>query len=60
MLGNDSITPLFWATIEAAEEAIVNAVVAAETMVGKNGAVAHGLDPDRLVDVMRRAGKLQG
>ena len=60
MLANDSITPLFWATIEAAEEAIVNAVVAAETMVGKNGAIAHRLDPDRLVDVMRRAGKLKG
>ncbi len=60
MLGNDSITPLFWATIEAAEEAIVNAVVAAETMVGKNGATAHGLDTDQLVDVMRRAGKLDG
>ncbi len=57
----DRLAPaLLGATIEAAEEAIVNAVVAAETMVGKNGATAHGLDTDQLVDVMRRAGKLDG
>jgi len=58
MLGNDSTTPLFWATIEAVEEAIVNAVVAAETMVGRNGATAYGLDPALLVEVMSSAGKM--
>src|SRR6202795_3089108 len=37
MLPNDSIDPLFLATVQATEEAIVNAMVAAETMPGING-----------------------
>ncbi|MEX1297167.1 MAG: P1 family peptidase [Candidatus Limnocylindrales bacterium] len=48
------ISPLFWAAIEATEEAIVNALVAAETMAGANGHVAHRLPHDRLVEVWRR------
>lgn len=48
------ISPLFWAVIEATEEAIVNALVAAETMTGANGAVARALPHDRLRDVMAR------
>ena len=58
MLGNESITPLFWAAIESTEEAIVNAVVAAETMTGKDGATAHALSHDLLVEVMQAAGKV--
>ena len=42
------ISPLFWGAIEATEEAIVNALVAAETMTGANGVVAHALPHDRL------------
>jgi D-aminopeptidase len=52
MLDNASIDPLFYATIEATEEAIVNALVAAETMTGKDGATAHRLDHDLLVEAM--------
>jgi D-aminopeptidase len=48
------ISPLFWAAIEATEEAIVNALVAAETMTGRDGHVAHGLPHDRLAEVWRR------
>jgi D-aminopeptidase len=40
--------------IEAAEEAIVNAMVAADTMTGRHGTTAHRLDPDRLVEIMTR------
>jgi D-aminopeptidase len=58
MLGNDSLDPLFYATIEATEEAIVNSMLQAETMTGKGGATAHRLDPELLVDVMRAAGRL--
>ncbi len=47
------ISPLFWAAIEATEEAIVNALVAAETMSGADGHVAHRLPHDRLVEVWR-------
>jgi D-aminopeptidase len=58
MLGNDSIDPLFYATIEATEEAIVNAMLQAETMTGKDSVTVHRLDPERLHDVMRAAGRL--
>ncbi len=45
------INPLFWATIEATEEAIANALVAAQTMTGQRGRVAHALPHDRLREV---------
>jgi D-aminopeptidase len=54
MLANERIDPLFYAVIEATEEAIVNAMVAAETMTGRGGAVAHRLDHDRLLEIMAR------
>ena len=54
------VDPLFEATVEATEEAIVNALVAAETMTGRDGIVAHRLPHDRLVEVMRRHGRLRG
>ncbi len=47
-LDDGHITPLFWAAIEATEEAIANALVAAETMVGRKGRTAHALPHDRL------------
>ena len=47
------ISALFWAAVEATEEAIVNALVAAETMAGIDGHVAHRLPHDRLVEVWR-------
>jgi D-aminopeptidase len=51
MLTNEHIDGLFYAVIEATEEAIVNALLAAETMTGKSGTV-HRLDPDAFVAVM--------
>jgi D-aminopeptidase len=48
------ISPLFWATIEATEEAIVNALVAAESMTGIDGNVAHALPHDRLQEIWAR------
>jgi D-aminopeptidase len=42
------LSPLFWAVIEATEEAIVNALVAARTMTGRDGITAHALPHDRL------------
>jgi D-aminopeptidase len=55
MLDNASIDPLFYATIEATEEAIVNALVAAESMTGKDGVTAHRLDHDLLGEAMSTA-----
>ncbi len=60
MVPNESIDPLFYATIEATEEAIVNALVAAETTTGRGGATAHALDHDALREVMARHGRLAG
>ena len=48
---------LFDGVIEATEEAILNAMVAAETMVGRDGITAHRLPHDRLVEVMARYGR---
>jgi D-aminopeptidase len=55
-----ALDPLFEATVEATEEAIINALVAAETMTGRDGHTAHRLPHDRLVEVMRRHGRLRG
>ncbi len=57
MLGNESMNPLFYATIDATEEAIVNAMLQAETMTGRGGATAYRLEPELLVDLMSRAGR---
>ena len=46
-VANEEIDPLFYATIEATEEAIVNALLNAETMTGRSGTV-HALPHDRL------------
>jgi D-aminopeptidase len=51
MLGNEHIDGLFYGVIEATEEAIVNALLAAETMTGKSGTV-HRLDPEAFAEVM--------
>jgi D-aminopeptidase len=49
MVAGAHLNPLYDAAIEATEEAIVNALLAARTMTGRDGIVAHALDPDRLV-----------
>lgn len=54
MLGNDSLDPVFEATVEATEEAIVNAMMAAKTMVGIDGHKAIGLPHERLVEVLHK------
>ena len=54
MLDNTYMTALFDAAIEAMEEAIVNAMLGAKTMVGRDGITAHGLDPERLLTALRR------
>jgi L-aminopeptidase/D-esterase-like protein len=53
MLPNDAMNPLFLATAQATEEAIVNALVAAKTMVGINGNTVHALPHERLIGVLR-------
>ena len=57
MVADRAIDPLFDATIEATEEAIVNALVAATTMVGRDGVTAHALPHGRLLETMARYGR---
>jgi D-aminopeptidase len=57
VVGDIVVDELFDAVIEATEEAIVNALVAATTVVGRDGIVAHAIPHDRLVEVMRGAGR---
>jgi len=54
LVPNDEIDPLFYATIEATEEAIVNAMINAETMTGRSGTV-HALPADTLVALIGEA-----
>ena len=52
-LPNDLIDPLFEGTVQAVEEAIINAMVAAETMEGINGNKAYALPHDLVVDLLK-------
>jgi len=54
MYPNEEMDPLFEAVIQATEEAILNSLVAAETMTGINGHTAYALPIDRLKEVMRK------
>jgi len=51
---NEQIDPLFAATVQATEEAIVNALVAAKDMQGQDGHYAIALPHDRLVELLKR------
>jgi L-aminopeptidase/D-esterase-like protein len=59
MLPNDRINPMFEATVQATEEAIVNAMVAAETMTGVNGFQVYAIPRDRLKTALRKYGRLR-
>lgn len=50
---------LFVATIEATQEAVLNALMAAETMTGRDGRVVEAISHERLVEVMRRFGQVK-
>ena len=58
MLPNYRITPFFSATVQATEEAIVNALVAARTTQGFEGHVANALPHDRLRTALRAYNRL--
>ena len=56
---NDLLTPFFEATVQAVEEAIINAMVAAETMEGINGNKAYALPHDLLKKTLKKYNRLQ-
>jgi len=59
MLPNDRINPLFQATIDATEEAVVNAMLAAQTMTGADGIRLFGLPGDRVVAALRKYNRMK-
>ncbi|MDE2804311.1 MAG: P1 family peptidase [Gemmatimonadota bacterium] len=60
VLANGRLNPLFTATVEATEEAIINALVAAETMTGANDVTVHAVPHDRLREALRKYNRLEG
>jgi len=58
MLPNDRMDPLFLATVQATEEAVVNAMVAAETMKGINDFEVLALPHDQLREVLKKYNRL--
>jgi len=59
MLPNDRINPLFQATIDATEEAVVNAMLAAQTMTGADGIRLFGLPGDRVVAALKKYNRMK-
>jgi D-aminopeptidase len=53
-VANERISPLFTATVEATEEAIVNAMVGAKTMTGIDGHTAPGLPHEQLQKILKK------
>jgi len=58
-ISNDVINPLFEAAIDATSEAILNAMLAAETMTGANGYTVYALPHDRLMAALRKYGRVK-
>ncbi len=58
-MSNDRLMPVFEATVQAVEEAIINAMVAAETMEGINGNKAYALPHDLLIKTLEKYNRLK-
>jgi L-aminopeptidase/D-esterase-like protein len=58
MLPNDGINPLIRASVHATEEAILNAMLAAETLTGINGLRVPALPHEQIREIMERAGNV--
>ncbi|GGG52734.1 DmpA family aminopeptidase [Bizionia arctica] len=58
-LPNDQLMPVFEATVQAVEEAIINAMIAAETMEGINGNKAYALPHDLLIETLKKYNRIE-
>jgi D-aminopeptidase len=58
VLSNDAVSPLFMAAIEATEEAIINSLLAAETMKGKAGRTVEALPLDKLKEILKKYNRI--
>ncbi|MDH3699601.1 MAG: P1 family peptidase [Flavobacteriaceae bacterium] len=59
LLRNEAMTPLFLATIEATEEAILNSLFAAETMVGRDGHEIKALPVPAILEIIKKYKKVK-
>ena len=59
MMSNDDMNPLMDATVDATEEAIINALVAAKTMTGANGSTVFAIPHDQVRAILKKYGRLQ-
>ena len=57
-ISNEDIVPLFAATVQATEEAIINALVSGRTMTGNRGNTVNSIDHSALREVLRRHNRL--
>lgn len=60
VLHNDAVTPLFLATIEATEEAILNSLFAARSMSGRDGHNIEALPLEQVLEIMKKYNRLPG
>ena len=58
MMTNDDLDPVFLATVQATEEAVVNAMIAADTMTGVNNRTVMALPHDRLQEILKKYNRL--
>ena len=56
---NDQINPLLEGTVQAVEEAIINALVAADTMEGINGNISYALPHQKVIELLRKYGRIK-
>lgn len=59
MLSDEIIDPLYIATVEAVEEAVLNALCAAETMEGRDHNLVQALPQDQLLAILKKYGKIK-
>ncbi len=59
VLRNDEMSPIFMATIEATEEAIINSLFAAETMTGRDGHTINALPTEKVLPILKKYGAIK-
>jgi D-aminopeptidase len=59
LLQNDEMSPLFMATIEATEEAIINSLFAATTVTGRNGNKVESLPLEKVISILKKYNRIQ-
>ncbi len=57
-LADSELDPLFQAVVETVEEAVLDSMIANETMTGRNGLTVHSLPHDELLSLLNKAGKV--